>query len=73
MPAPPSRFWQRMIPVFSHPTGLAIDRWLVRIFDRSLMGHMYHRAAGTTLRPHMLLKTIHWKTGRVRTIVLPTA
>ncbi len=70
MPAP-SRFWQRMIPLFSHPTGLAIDRMLVRLFDRSLMGHMYHRAAGMPLRPHLLLRTIHWKTGRIRTVVLP--
>lgn len=67
----PSRFWQRMIPWFSHPMGLAIDRVLVRILDRSLMGHMYHRAAGMPLRPHLLLRTVHWKTGAARTIVLP--
>ncbi len=70
MPAP-SRFWQRMIPFFSHPTGLAIDRLLMGVLDRSLMGHMYHRAAGMPLRPHLLLRTIHWKTGRIRTVVLP--
>jgi deazaflavin-dependent oxidoreductase (nitroreductase family) len=60
-----------MIPLFSHPTGLAIDRVLVRLFDRSLMGHMYHRAGGMPLRPHLLLRTIHWKTGRIRSVVLP--
>ena len=70
MPAP-SRFWQSMIPLFSHPTGLAVDRLLMRVLDRSLMGHMYHRAGGMPLRPHLLLRTIHWKTGRIRTVVLP--
>ena len=71
MPGSPSRFWQRLIPFFSHPTGLAIDRALVRVFDRSLMGHMYHRAAGMPLRRHLLLRTIHWQTGAIRTVVLP--
>ncbi len=71
MARPPSRFWQRMIPVFSHPTGLAIDRALVRVFDVSLMGHMYERAGGMPPRPHLLMKTIHWKTGAIKTIVLP--
>ncbi len=43
----------------------------MRVLDRSLMGHMYHRAGGMPLRPHLLLRTIHWKTGRIRTVVLP--
>ena len=60
-----------MIPLFSHPTGLAIDRALVRVFDASLMGHMYQRAGGMPLRRHLLMKTIHWKTGAIRMVVLP--
>lgn len=67
----PSRFWQRMIPVFAHPAGLAVDRVLMRLFNVSLMGRMFMRAGGFPLRPHLLLRTIHWKTGRLRTVVLP--
>lgn len=70
-PRPPSRFWQRMIPFFAHPTGLAIDRVLMRMFNTSLMGRMFLRAGGFPIRPHLLLRTIHWKTGVLRTVVLP--
>jgi deazaflavin-dependent oxidoreductase (nitroreductase family) len=68
---PPSRFYRRLIPWISNPRGLAVDRWLVRATARSLMGHAYHRAGGYPLRPHLLLTTIHWRTGTRRTVVLP--
>ncbi len=67
----PSRFYRRLIPWISNPRGLAVDRWLVRATGRSLMGHAYLRAGGFALRPHLLLETIHWKSGVRRTVVLP--
>ena len=67
----PSRFYRRLIPWISHPQGLAVDRWLVRATGRSLMGHAYLRAGGFALRPHLLLETIHWRTGVRRSVVLP--
>src|SRR5262245_8848 len=70
MPAP-SRLHRRLIPLVSNPGGLALDRWLVRATGRSLVGHVYLRAGGYELRPHLLLTTIHWKTGALRSVVLP--
>jgi len=67
----PSPFYRRLIPWISNPRGLAVDRWLVRATGRSLMGHAYLRAGGFELRPHLLLETIHWRTGQRRTVVLP--
>jgi deazaflavin-dependent oxidoreductase (nitroreductase family) len=67
----PSRFYRRLIPWISNPRGLAVDRWLVRATGHSLMGRAYLRAGGFPLRPHLLLTTIHWRTGARRTVVLP--
>ena len=66
-----STFYRRLIPWISNPRGLAVDRWLVRATGRSLMGHAYLRAGGFALRPHLLLETIHWRSGLRRTVVLP--
>jgi deazaflavin-dependent oxidoreductase (nitroreductase family) len=67
----PSLFWRRVIPWISHPTGLAVDRWLVRATGHSLMGRAYLRAGGYPVRPHLLLETQHWRSGVRRTVVLP--
>jgi len=67
----PSRFWRRVIPFISHPAGLAVDRLLVRATGHSLMGRAYLRAGGYPVRPHLLLATLHWRTGNRRTVVLP--
>jgi deazaflavin-dependent oxidoreductase (nitroreductase family) len=67
----PSRLWRRVIPWISHPAGLAVDRWLVRATGHSLMGRAYLRAGGYPVRPHLLLTTLHWRTGARRTVVLP--
>ena len=67
----PSRFYRRLIPWISNQRGLAVDRWLVRATGHSLMGRAYLRAGGYALRPHLLLETIHWRTGERRTVVLP--
>ena len=67
----PSHFWRRVIPWISHPTGLAVDRWLVRATGHSLMGRAYLRAGGYPVRPHLLLETQHWRSGTRRTVVLP--
>ena len=67
----PSKFWQKMIPYLANPRGLAVDRFLMRNFNYSFMGRMFTRAAGFTDRPHLILRTIHWKTGAVKEVVLP--
>ena len=66
-----SRFWQAMIPRLANPKGLAVDRWLMRWFNVSFMGRMFTRAGGYADRPHLILKTIHWKTGQIKSVVLP--
>src|SRR5262245_62423277 len=70
MPAA-SKLYRRLIPVVSNPHGLALDRFLVRATGHSLVGRVYLRAGGYALRPHLLLTTIHWKSGALRTVVLP--
>ena len=67
----PSRFYRRLIPLVSNPPALALDRWLVRASGHSLVGRVYLRAGGYALRPHLLLTTIHWRSGARRTVVLP--
>lgn len=67
----PSKFWQKMIPRLANPKGLAVDRFLMRYFNYSFMGRMFTRAAGFADRPHLILKTIHWKTGVINEVVLP--
>lgn len=70
-PQKPSKFWQSMIPRLANPRGLAVDRFLMRTFNISFMGHMFTRAAGFADRPHLILRTIHWKTGELKEVVLP--
>ena len=70
-PNTPSRFWQRLIPWLANPAGLAVDRFLMRNFNRSFMGPMFTRAGGFADRPHLILRTIHWKTGQLKDVVLP--
>ena len=70
-PRPPSKFWQKMIPRLANPKGLAVDRVLMRYFNYSFMGRMFTRAAGFEDRPHLILRTIHWKTGELKEVVLP--
>jgi deazaflavin-dependent oxidoreductase (nitroreductase family) len=67
----PSAVYRHLIPLVSNPRGLALDRWLVRATGHSLVGRVYLRAGGYALRPHLLLTTIHWKSGALRTVVLP--
>jgi len=67
----PSRFWQRMIPLLANPKGLAVDRFLMRYLNFSFMGLMFTRAGGFADRPHLILRTIHWKTGKLKDVVLP--
>ena len=67
----PSRFWQAMIPRLANPKGLAVDRWLMRWFNVSFMGKMFTRAGGYADRPHLILKTIHWRSGKIKSVVLP--
>jgi len=67
----PSRFWRRLIPIVSNPRGLALDRLLVRATGHSLIGRAYLRAGGYPMRPHLLLETVHWRSGARRTVVLP--
>lgn len=67
----PSKFWQRMIPRLANPRGLAVDRFLMRNFNISFMGPMFTRAGGFADRPHLILRTIHWKTGELKDVVLP--
>ena len=66
-----SKLYRRLVPLVSNPAGLALDRCLVRATGHSLVGRVYLRAGGYALRPHLLLTTIHWKTGALRTVVLP--
>lgn len=65
------QFYRRLIPVFSNPWGLAIDRVLVRFTDWSLLTTIYRRAGGLPNWPSLLMTTIHWKTGQQRSVVLP--
>lgn len=70
MPLSP-QFYRRWIPVFSNAWGLAIDRVLVRFTDWSLLTTLYRGAGGLPNWPSLLMTTIHWKTGRRRSVVLP--
>lgn len=70
MPLSP-QFYRRWIPVFSNPWGLAIDRLLVRFTDWSLLTTIYRGAGGLPNWPSFLMTTIHWKSGRLRSVVLP--
>jgi deazaflavin-dependent oxidoreductase (nitroreductase family) len=67
----PSKFWAKMIPILANPKGLAVDRFLMRNFNCSFMGPMFTRAAGLVDRPHLILRTIHWRTGELKEVVLP--
>ena len=67
----PSRLWRRVIPIVSNPRGLAVDRWLVGATGHSIVGRAYLRAGGYPIRPHLLLETIHWRSGVRRSVVLP--
>ena len=51
--------------------GLSVDRALMRVFNVSFMGRMFTRAGGYADRPHLILKTIHWNTGKIKSVVLP--
>ncbi len=67
----PRRVWMRLALLFSNPTGLRIDRWLVATTGFSLINQFYSRAGGFRPRPCLLLTTRHHKSGRARSVVLP--
>ena len=67
----PSKLCQRLIPILANPAGLAVDRFLMRWFNVSFMGPMFTRAGGYATRPHLILRTVHWKTGALKDVVLP--
>ncbi len=69
--AKPSRLYQRLVPLTLIPGALVVDKFCVRLFNRSLINRIYARASGMVERPCLMMTTLHWKTGLPRTVVLP--
>ncbi len=67
----PSKLYRRLIPLTLIPGALAVDKLLMRFFDYSVVNLIYTRAAGSGARPCLLMTTMHWGSGRLRTVVLP--
>ncbi len=63
--------WKKIATWVSAPRGLALDRWLVRVTGSSFIARAHARSSDRAELPVLLLTTIHWKTGRLRTVVLP--
>jgi deazaflavin-dependent oxidoreductase (nitroreductase family) len=61
----------RVALLVSNPSGLRVDRWMVRATGFSFMNQFYARAGGFRPRPCLLLTTRHHRTGKPRTVVLP--
>lgn len=53
------------------PSGLVLDRFLVKRTGHSLLNRLFARNAGYTAHPALLLVTRGSKTGRLREAVLP--
>ena len=53
------------------PSGLVLDRFLVKRTGHSLLNRLFAKNAGFTARPALLLVTRGSKTGRLREVVLP--
>lgn len=63
--------WKKTATRVNTPRGLALDRWLVRVTGSSFIARAHARTSGRAELPVLLLTTIHRKTGRLRTVVLP--
>ena len=70
-PGRPSSLYRQLIPLTLLPGAGAVDKALVRLLDYSVVNRIYTHAAGVRERPCLLMTTLHWKTGRPRTVVLP--
>lgn len=53
------------------PSGLVLDRFLVKRTGHSLLNRLFAKNAGYTAHPALLLVTRGSKTGRLREVVLP--
>lgn len=53
------------------PTGLALDRFLVKWTGHSVLNHLFARNAGFKVRPALLLVTVGSATRKPREVALP--
>jgi deazaflavin-dependent oxidoreductase (nitroreductase family) len=67
----PSRLYQKLISLTLLPHALDVDKLLFRMSNYSIINRIYSRAAGVAERPCLMLITSHWKTGLLRSVVLP--
>lgn len=67
----PSKFYRRLIPIVMLPICLPIDKAIVRLSGYSIVNRIYAKAGGMRERPCLLMTTVHWKTGKHKTVVLP--
>lgn len=68
---PSQSFYKRLIPLVMIPRASIVERLVFRWTGRSLFNPIMTRASGFEPRPCLFLRTIHWKTGRTRDMVLP--
>lgn len=60
-----------LLKLMLSPSGLALDRFLVKWIGHSLLNHLFARNAGFAARPALLLVTRGSKTGQPREVALP--
>ena len=68
---PSKYFYRRLIPLVMIPNASVVERLVFRLTGRSLFNPIMTRAGGFEPRPCLFLRTVHWKSGRTRDMVLP--
>ena len=64
-------FYRRLIPLVMIPRASVVERLVFRWTGFSLFNPIMTRASGFDPRPCLFLRTVHWKTGKTRDMVLP--
>ena len=68
---PSKKFYRRLIPLVMIPRASVIERLVFRWTGFSLFNPIMNGASGFEPRPCLFLRTVHWKTGKTRDMVLP--
>jgi deazaflavin-dependent oxidoreductase (nitroreductase family) len=65
------KFYRRLIPLVMLPHASSVERAWYRITNHSVFNLIMTKAGGFEPRPCLMLRTIHWKTGKLRDMILP--
>ena len=68
---PGKHFYRRLIPLVMIPHASKLERAYYRITNHSIFNLIMTRASGFEPRPCLMLRTLHWKSGKMRDMILP--